>query len=96
LREPSEVDFEAAGKNRVALITDPTGAAMFLYQLDEQATADPGVAAVTSSRSSAPRATPNDVTGPNISMSVSVGYGFGPSWGGAYPSMTYRAMGPIR
>ncbi len=97
LREPSEIDFEAAGQNRVALITDPTGAAMFLYQLDEQATADPGVAAVTSSRSSSTsqRAAPRDLTGPNVSVSVSVGYGFGPGWGGAYPAMGYRAMGPI-
>jgi predicted enzyme related to lactoylglutathione lyase len=97
LREPSEIDFEAAGKNRVALITDPTGAAMFLYQLDEQATADPGVAARTTSGSisSAQRAASTDRTGPNVSVSVSYGYGFGPGWGGAYPSMTYRAMGPI-
>ena len=45
LREPAEIDFEAAGKNRVALITDPTGGAMFLYQLEETARADPVVAA---------------------------------------------------
>ena len=49
LREPAEVDFAAAGANRVALIADPSGAALFLYQLDEKATADPGVIADTTS-----------------------------------------------
>ena len=43
-REPQEIDIEAAGENRVALIADPSGAALFLYQLDEQASVDPIIA----------------------------------------------------
>jgi len=84
LREPAEIDFEAAGNNRVALITDPTGGAMFLYQLDERATNDPNIVAQTSTSSRKPSRS-ND-SGPNVRVSVSYGYGygFGPGWGGAY------------
>jgi hypothetical protein len=97
LREPSEIDFEAAGANRVALILDPTGAAMFLYQLDAQASADPNIAAQNTSRSAPPRSS-SDRDGPNVDVSVSVsygyGYGFGPSWGPAYyPAWGYRPFG---
>jgi predicted enzyme related to lactoylglutathione lyase len=96
LREPSEVDFEAAGENRVALIADPSGAMMFLYQLDENATPDPLVAADAMRGASVdPRAAPNDPSdGPNIHVSVSVGYGFGPGWGSGYPAYPYRYYGP--
>jgi len=98
LREPSEIDFEAAGTNRVALILDSTGAAMFLYQLDAQATADPNIAAQNTSSSRQPRSSSSEPSGPNIDVHVSVsygyGYGFGPSWGPAYyPSWGYRPIG---
>lgn len=85
LREPAEINFEAAGNNRVALITDPTGGAMFLYQLDAQATTDPNVAAQNSTSSSRPRSQSSE-SGPrvNVSVSVSYGYGYGGGWGGAY------------
>ena len=93
LREPAEVDFEAAGANRVALIADPSGAALFLYQLDERATTDPVVAdmqRVAPSRSSV--FVDNDR--PNIHVSVTVGYGFGPGWGYAYPPYLRTTLGP--
>ena len=93
LREPSEIDFEAAGANRVALIADPTGGAMFLYQLDEQATADPNLIAQSAARASAQPREPSRGSG-NVTMTVQYGYGFGPGWGGAYPSMPYRYFGP--
>jgi predicted enzyme related to lactoylglutathione lyase len=98
LREPSEIDFEAAGANRVALILDPTGAAMFLYQLDAQASVDPNIAAQNTSRSSPPRSSSSDDRSPNVDVHVSVsygyGYGFGPSWGPAYyPAWNYRPFG---
>jgi predicted enzyme related to lactoylglutathione lyase len=96
LREPEEIDIDAAGENRVALIADPTGAAMFLYQLDAQASADPIVAGRAAS---GPNRTPrpevsND--GPNVRVNVvvSYGYGFGPGWGAAYPGMPYGRYGP--
>lgn len=100
LREPSEIDFAAAGANRVALILDPTGAAMFLYQLDAQASVDPNIGAQNTSRSAPPRSSSSssDRDGPNVDVSVSVsygyGYGFGPSWGPAYyPAWGYRPFG---
>jgi predicted enzyme related to lactoylglutathione lyase len=93
LREPSEVSNAAAGADRVALIADPSGAALFLYQLDERAAADPVAAAATTRRSTDPRAA-DEGGNPNISMSVTVGYGFGPGWGGAYPAYPYRPFGP--
>lgn len=97
LREPEEIDIEAAGENRVALITDPSGAALFLYQLDEQASVDPIIAeraAAGPNRPTRPVARNDD--GPNVyvSVAVSYGYGFGPSWGTAYPGMPYRYYGP--
>ncbi len=97
LREPAEVTNLAAGQNRVALIADPTGAALFLYQLEEGATADPSFVA------DAARATANQVQGraqsvggasSNAHVSVTVGYGFGPGWGAAYPGVMYRPYGP--
>jgi hypothetical protein len=99
LREPSEIDFEAAGANRVALILDPTGAAMFLYQLDSQASVDPNIAAQnTSSSRPPPGSSTSSDRSPNVDVHVSVsygyGYGFGPSWGPAYyPAWGYRPFG---
>lgn len=93
LREPAEVDNAAAGANRVALIADPSGAALFLYQLDERATADPIVAdeqRTTPTRSSV--FVDNDR--PNVHLSVTVGYGFGPGWGYAYPPYLRTTLGP--
>jgi hypothetical protein len=90
LREPAELDFAVAGANRVALIADPTGGAMFLYQLEEQATADPAVAAQAAANSSRSQTGSGGGRGRgssvDISVSVSVGYGFGPGWGSAYPA----------
>lgn len=93
LREPAEVDNAAAGANRVALIADPSGAALFLYQLDERATADPVVAdeqRTTPTRSSVFV----DDDRPNVHFSVTVGYGFGPGWGYAYPPYLRTTLGP--
>ena len=81
LREPAEIDFAAAGANRVALIADPSGAALFLYQLDERAENDPTMLANTP-RSAPPPAPRSSGGNPNVHMSVTVGYGFGPGWGG--------------
>jgi uncharacterized protein len=93
LREPAEVDFEAAGANRVALIADPSGAALFLYQLDERATADPSVIE-DARRASPPPAPPAGGGNPNVHVTVTVGYGFGPSWGSAYPAYLRPTLGP--
>jgi predicted enzyme related to lactoylglutathione lyase len=94
LREPAEIDFEAAGTNRVALIADPSGGAMFLYQLEERATADPGVAARTTTSSFGAREQASSGSGgPNINVSVSVSYGTG--WGTMYPTLPYRPYGPV-
>jgi predicted enzyme related to lactoylglutathione lyase len=95
LREPAEVDFEAAGRNRVALIADPSGGAMFLYQLEERAVADPGIAAETTTSSFSERqpGSSGGSGGPNVSVSVSMSYGTG--WGAAYPRMPYRPYGPV-
>jgi predicted enzyme related to lactoylglutathione lyase len=97
LREPAEVDFAAAGANRVALVADPSGAALFLYQLDERATSDPGAIADARRASSMPPPPPaSSGDGPNIrvSVSVGVGYGFGPGWGSAYPAYLRPTLGP--
>jgi hypothetical protein len=97
LREPQEIDIEAAGENRVALIADPSGAALFLYQLDERASVDPIIAeraAAGPNRPTRPVATANDGPNVHVSVAVSYGYGFGPSWGTAYPGMPYRYYGP--
>jgi predicted enzyme related to lactoylglutathione lyase len=95
LREPSELEFQVAGKNRVALIADPTGGAMFLYQLDEKATADPIVVAQNAAARNAPRPEVDEPSGSNVHVSVAVnyGYGFGPAWGGMYPALPYRNFG---
>ena len=94
LREPAEINFEAAGANRVALIADPSGAALFLYQLDERASNDPGAIADARRASPPPSAPPPGGDGPNVRVSVSVGYGFGPGWGSAYPAYLRPTLGP--
>jgi hypothetical protein len=98
LREPAEIDKPAAGTNRVALIADPTGAALFLYQLDERATADP--AAVADSNVANMRTQPRDRFGDggggnsNVTFSLSYSTGFGPGWGTMYPVIPGGAFGP--
>ena len=93
LREPSEVEFATAGANRVALIADPTGGMMFLYQLDERATVDPNIAAESAARNPPP-ARPSNGRNSNVSVTLHYGYGFGPGWGGLYPTVPYRYFGP--
>jgi predicted enzyme related to lactoylglutathione lyase len=93
LREPAEVEFAAAGANRVALIADPSGAALFLYQLDERATTDPVVAGEQRARSQVVTTTPGSGSS-NVHFSVTVGYGFGPGWGSAYPPYLRATLGP--
>jgi predicted enzyme related to lactoylglutathione lyase len=94
LREPAEINFEAAGANRVALIADPSGAALFLYQLDERASNDPGAVADARRASPPPAPPPPSGDGPNVRVSVTVGYGFGPGWGSAYPGYLRPTLGP--
>jgi hypothetical protein len=99
LREPAEIDKPAAGTNRVALIADPTGAALFLYQLDERAAADPNVVAAVNEvnmrrQQESPSATSVQDRYPNVSFSLSYSTGFGPGWGTAYPVMPGGAFGP--
>jgi len=100
LREPAEIDKPAAGANRVALIADPTGGALFLYQLDARATADPAVVADSNANNMrAKRDDPfNDggAAGGNVNVSFSLSYatGFGPGWGTMYPVMPGGAFGP--
>jgi predicted enzyme related to lactoylglutathione lyase len=93
LREPAEIDFAAAGANRVALIVDASGAALFLYQLDERAENDPTVLANTPRAAPPPPPRSGDNT-PNVHFSVTVGYGFGPGWGSAYPDVLRARLGP--
>ena len=98
LREPAELDFAAAGANRVALITDNTGAALFLYQLDERATPDPGVIAEVNPagmRSQGSRPAPESGSGPNDNFTLTYSTGFGPGWDSMYPTLPYRSLGPI-
>ena len=99
LREPAEIDKPVAGTNRVALIADPTGAALFLYQHDERAAADPNVGAAVDEvnmRRRAEQPTTESVGDryPNVSFSLSYGTGFGPGWGTAYPVLPGGAFGP--
>ena len=94
LREPAEINFEAAGANRVALIADPSGAALFLYQLDERASNDPGAIADARRANPPPAPPPSSGGGGNVRVSVSVGYGFGPGWGSAYPAYLRPTLGP--
>jgi hypothetical protein len=97
LREPAEIDFAAAGKNRVALILDNTGAALFLYQLDERATADPGVAAEVNAgamRNTQSTQIPSGDGGSNVNFSMSVSVGFGAGWGTVYPAYPRGGFGP--
>ena len=98
LREPPELDFAAAGANRVALITDNTGAAFFLYQLEERATPDPGVIADVNPngmRSQSSRPAESSSNGSNVSFSLVYSTGFGPGWDTMYPTLPYRSLGPI-
>ena len=98
LLEPAEIDDE----ERTALIADSTGAALFLYQLDDEQIAEGLTAAHAVPDESIDIriiAPAND--GPrvnfNVSVSASYGYGYGAGWGGAYPyppHYPYRA--PIR
>src|SRR5881394_893516 len=96
----AEIDKPAAGANRVALIADPTGGALFLYQLDARATADPAVVADSNANNMrAKRDDPfNDggAAGGNVNVSFSLSYatGFGPGWGTMYPVMPGGAFGP--
>jgi len=94
LREPAEIDFEAAGANRVALIVDPSGAALFLYQLDERAETDPTVLANVARAAPPPVPQGNAGNNPNVHFSVTVGYGFGPGWGSGYPDVLRARLGP--
>jgi len=97
LREPAELDFAVAGKNRIALIEDPSGGVLFLYQLEERATADPAAIADASANSMRARPAPPGGGGggnPNVTFSVTVGVGFGPGWGAAYPYMPRGGIGP--
>jgi hypothetical protein len=68
---------------------------MFLYQLEERASADPGIAAQTTTSSFSERqpGSSGGSAGPDINVSVSVSYGTG--WGTAYPRMPYRPYGPV-
>jgi len=98
LREPAEIDKPAAGTNRVALIADPTGGALFLYQLDERATADPSAVADANARDFSvkreDRFTDTGDRTPNVSFSLSYSTGFGPGWGTMYPVIPGGAFGP--
>jgi len=96
LREPAEIDKPAAGANRVALIADPTGGALFLYQLDERATADPAVVADSNANNmrAQPRLTNPGDSMPNVNFTLSYSTGFGPGWGTMYPVMPGGAFGP--
>jgi predicted enzyme related to lactoylglutathione lyase len=96
LREPAEITSEVAGAKRVALIADPTGGALFLYQLDERATVDPAIAAQNQERG--PRSAPSRTTrggNPNVRVTVQYSYGFGGGWAGAYPRYPYGPYGPV-
>ena len=98
LREPAEIDKPVAGANRVALIADPTGGALFLYQLDERATADPAVVADSNANNMRVKrddsfSDSGDRT-PNVSFSLSYSTGFGPGWGTMYPVLPGGAFGP--
>lgn len=95
LREPSEVSNAAAGAGRVALIADPSGAALFLYQLEEQAVADPVVAERAGSALGTRNTQPADIDdGRNVHMSVTVGYGFAGGWSASAPGYPYGPFGP--
>ena len=82
------------------MIADPTGGALFLYQLDARATADPAVVADSNANNMrAKRDDPfNDggAAGGNVNVSFSLSYatGFGPGWGTMYPVMPGGAFGP--
>jgi hypothetical protein len=75
------------------LIADPTGAALFLYQLEAEASVDPIIAA-GSTRGSVAGRDDEDRDARNVHFSVTVGYGFYPSWDSAYPDYPERAFGP--
>ncbi|HEY8519635.1 MAG TPA: hypothetical protein VIN61_06120 [Gammaproteobacteria bacterium] len=92
LREPAELRNPAAGANRIALIADPSGAAVFLYQLEEQAAPDPVIAAQAQQHFGAARR--QDEGDPSSFAGINVNYGFGPGWGSAYPGYPYGPFGP--
>jgi len=90
--EPAELDFAIGGKNRIALIADPTGAMLFLHQIDEKAVVDPLVEAQQARRT--PDTSRRPAGASNVNVSVSIGYGFGPGWGAVPPGYPYRPFGP--
>lgn len=94
LREPAEIDNAVAGANRVALIADPTGAALFLFQLDAQAVADPVVAANASRGRQPERSVRVDDDPPHVAVFVGVEQGFVSGWDVNYPTYPYRPFGP--
>jgi predicted enzyme related to lactoylglutathione lyase len=95
LLEPAEIDDE----ERTALIADPTGGALFLYELTAEQAAEGLVSA---------HAVPSDsieITviqpakeGPRVNFNVSLSYGYGSGygagWGGAYPRPPYYPYRP--
>jgi predicted enzyme related to lactoylglutathione lyase len=89
--EPAELNFDIGGENRIALIADPTGAMLFLHQIDEKAVADPLREAQQVRRAADPRRTAGNS---NVNVSISIGYGFGPGWGAVSPGYPYRPFGP--
>jgi predicted enzyme related to lactoylglutathione lyase len=97
LLEPSEIDDQ----ERTALIADSTGAALFLYQLDEEQIEAGLVAAhAVPSESIDINVIGAADDGPRVNFNVSLSYGYGygyGGWGGAYPyppHYPYRA--PVR
>ena len=96
LLDPAEIESAVGGRDRIALIQDPTGAMMFLYQMEEQATPDPSVEAMQIYSASGGRGggRGGGGGGPDINVSVNISYGFGTGWGGAYPGYGYRPFGP--
>ena len=90
LFEPAQLNLDIGGENRVALIADPTGAVLFLHQLEEQAVADPLVESQQIRGTSARRVGGES----NVDVNVSIGYGFGPGWGAGMPGYPSRPFGP--
>lgn len=92
LFEPAEIDFAIGGEDRIALIADPTGAMLFLHQLDEAASADPLIQA--QQIGSTPDRRRSGSGSVDLDVSISIGYGFGSGWGPAYPLRPYGPFGP--
>lgn len=91
LREPAEIDFAAAGRDRVALISDPSGAALFLYQLEESAAVDPVVAREAERGGTERRSSAVDS---GVRADIAITYGFGAGWVDLYPDFPFRPFGP--